>query len=312
MSAELIAATTAVIVSVGGTLFNYYKLKDEQKTWEQEHRISIEKKLLFRRIKKRHQTYSTIFSLLGYIRDIEYPPEHHQEVSNNKDELQKVADEILKELYGEAGLFMEYSTRSFILRTYQTSYKFIKDEVSLDELIDSFYYSRRAIRKDLEFDDVKGSTNKDDIVEVTSSKSIHKSISAKEEEKIWSIENYIAHSSRPGYPNKIVSLATLNKTIQIWKNAGIKSILCLLSTEEMENYYKIIQGDLIKFYKSKGFIVHHISVTDFQTPPLSNKELLQIDDIYTELEKPFIVHCGAGEDRTGQAISYLKDKYNLS
>jgi len=310
MSAELIAAIGAVIVSIGGTLFNYYKLKDDQKTWEQEHRISIEKKVLFKRLKKRHKLYHKIFTLLGYVRDIEYPIEHHQEISQNKEKLKQIADDILVELYGESGLFMEYTTRSLILKTYQISYKYTKGEATLPELIDSYYYARRAIRMDLEFDDTNVKTNKDNIIEVTSSEAKRKEDLMKKE-KIWTRKDILAHSARPGYPNKIVSMTMLNETVNMWQEVGIKSILCLLSNEEIKMYYQIINGDLISFYKSKGFHVHHISVTDFQTPPLTKEEIFKVDSIYQNIKKPFIIHCGAGEDRTGQATEYLLDKYNL-
>ncbi|MEA3498218.1 MAG: hypothetical protein U9R16_04080, partial [Campylobacterota bacterium] len=135
MNLEIIIALGAVAVSMAGAIFNYYKLKDDQNTWEQTQKISIEKKLLFKKLKKRYKIYHKIFKLLGYIRDIEYPKNHHEEIPNSKDKLSEVADALLNELYGKSGLLMEYKTRSLILKTYQTSYKYINDEVSLSELI---------------------------------------------------------------------------------------------------------------------------------------------------------------------------------
>ena len=70
ISNEILTIGSAIGISIIGALFNYYKLKDDQKTWEQEQKISIEKKLLFKRLNKRHKLYSKIFKLLGYIRDI--------------------------------------------------------------------------------------------------------------------------------------------------------------------------------------------------------------------------------------------------
>jgi len=304
MSLEFIAALSAIFVSIAGGIFNYYKLKDDQKTWEQEQKISIEKKLLFKRLKKRHKLYHKIFKLLGYIRDIEYPIEHHQNISKNKNKLAKVADSILIELYGKSGLFMEYKTRSLILKTYQTSYRYINNEVTLEELIDSYYYARRAIRHDLEFDDSKGNVAKDDILEVTASDAKEKNMK-KEKEKVWVINNVLARSSRPGYPDKVVNLSILNKTITHWKSLGIKSIICLLSNEEIKMYYKVINSDLIKFYKDNGFIVYHINVIDFQSPPLNSSQLEEILIQYKKMEKPLLIHCGAGEDRTGVSIDYI-------
>lgn len=307
MSIELAVALGAIIVSMAGAIFNYYKLKDDQNTWEQEQKISIEKKLLFKRLKKRHKCYSNIFTLLGYIRDIEYPKEHHQDIKKNKKQLKKIADKILLELYGKSGLFMEYKTRSLILKTYQISYKYANNEATLEELIDSYYYSRRAIRDDLEFDDSSGNISKDNIFDATT-KNAKELMVKKEQDKVWAKKNVLAMSARPGYPNKNVTLTTLNKVVKEWKELKIKSIICLLSDKEMQTYYKIIDGNLIQFYIDNGFEVFHISVDDFQTPPLNNNQLTLLNTEYLKMKQPLLVHCGAGEDRTGQAVEVLLNK----
>lgn len=307
MTTELIIALGALIVSFFGAILNYYKLKDAQKTWEHEQKISIEKTLLFKRLEKRYALYSKTFKLLGSVRDIEYPKQHHRDLENNKQQIIKTADLLLEELYGEAGLFMEYETRSHILKTYQASYKYANNELPLSELIDSYYKARRYLRKDLEFDDSSGAKTSADILKNKKVEKIEKE--HKENNSIWAKKHILAHSSRPGYPSKAVTLKTLNDTITKWKNFNIKSIICLLSNEEINMYYKAIDNDLISYYKKEGFHVFHISIEDYNNPPVSDDDLMIIDKEYQEMQKPVLVHCGAGQDRTGRVVEFIMDKY---
>lgn len=83
---------------------------------------------------------------------------------------------------------------------------------------------------------------------------------------------------------------------------NINSILCLLSSKEMKMYYVEIDGDLIGFYERNGFKVFHINVIDFQNPVLSIYEESQVKQAFESLPKPILIHCGAGEDRTGAAV----------
>jgi protein-tyrosine phosphatase len=303
MTIEMMIALGAVLVSIFGAWFNYYQLKDEQKTWEQEQKISMEKVILFKTLKKRRKLYKNIFKLLGEVRDIDYPKEHYIEIESDKQKLIKVADAILNELYGEAGLFMSYETRSAILKAYQMSYRYANGEVNLNDLIDSYYYSRRMIRQDLEFDDVSSSKTAKKILETT------KEIVDDKDTLNWAVKDgSIARSPRPGYPNKVVSQETLNETINIWKAQGIKSIICLLSDEEINEYYEVIQYDLIGFYKKHGFEVYHTSIVDFQKPPIEQEQLNSLYNNYMKTAKPVLIHCGAGEDRTGCLVGHILNK----
>ena len=309
MTIEMLTAMGAVIVSFSGGLLNYYKLKDTQKTWEHEQNISMEKTLLFKRLEKRYALYSKTFKLLGSVRDIEYPTQHHVDIQNNKEELIKTADLLLEELYGEAGLFMEYATRSHILKTYQVSYKYANNEASLSELIDSYYMARRLLRQDLEFDDTSGPKSAQDILKDKETKEIESR--EKEEKSIWRNKGVLAYSSRPGYPNKSVPLSTLNASVTKWKELGIKSIICLLSDEEIETYYKSINYKLIEFYKENGFDVYHISVPDYKNPPLNDEEVNIVYEQYKNMQQPTLIHCGAGQDRTGRALEFISEKCNF-
>jgi len=304
MTIELYIASGALLVSFGGAILNYYKLKDAQKTWQHEQKISMEKTLLFKRLEKRYSLYNKTFKLLGTVRDIEYPEEHRISIEENKQQVIKTADLLLKELYGEAGLFMEYETRSLILKTYQASYRYANNELDFEDLVDSYYNARRHLRKDLEFDDSSSAKTAKDILK---DKEVEKAEQEqKEENSIWAKKNILARSSRPGYPNKTVSLSILKETINRWKYLKIKSIICLLSDKEINMYYKnISNNDLIAFYKNEGFDVYHISIDDYQNPPVNDDDLELIYNQYEIMKKPVLVHCGAGQDRTGKVIEYL-------
>jgi hypothetical protein len=300
MTIQILTAIAAVSVSLLGSIVGYYKLRSTQKSWEHGQKISIEKELLFEKLKKRHLLYSKTFKLLGEVRDIEYPPNHYIELENNKQKLITIADKLLDELYGEAGLFMEYETRTAILKAYQNSYKYANEEIILSDLVDSYYLARRFLRKDLEFDDTVASKSITDILK--DKKTEIKESHIMKEKSFWAIKGVLAQSSRPGYPNKMVTSKTLKSTVEEWQKKNIKSVICLLSNKEINEYYRNINGGLLAYYKTKNINVIHIPVEDFLSPALSDENLETILSNYKALPKPILIHCGAGEDRTGSAI----------
>lgn len=49
----------------------------------------------------------------------------------------------------------------------------------------------------------------------------------------------------------------------------------------------------------------HVSIEDYQIPPVNNDNLTLIQNRYKQMQAPVLVHCGAGQDRTGQTIESL-------
>ena len=302
-----ITSIVAMIVSIATVLFNIYKLKSNRNTWEQEQEISLNKQILFSKIKKRYELYAPVFNTLGQILDIEYPPYQYKKFKDNKILVKDIADKLLEHLYSEAGLFMEYTTRSTLLKTYQISYKFYENEASLNDLVDSYYYARRALRKDLEFDDSAPSKTLEEILK----DKIKQKRSQKNNDFFWVKEGILAKSSRPGYPYKNVDINSLREKTKQWKDKGIKSIICLLSNEEIKNYYKSIDRKLNEYYTEQGFNVSFIPVHDFKIPPLNEEELYEVKKSFDALEKPVLIHCGSGEHRTNKAIEFLIFEFPL-
>lgn len=115
-------------------------------------------------------------------------------------------------------------------------------------------------------------------------------------------------TSRPGYDygrNAPVGEDIVWEWIAQVKAAGVKSITCLLNNEHLK-LYGSTAGGLIQAYRNAEFVVAHIPVPDYQSPPLALDELIILERYFYELPQPILVHCSAGVDRTGAAVRHIK------
>lgn len=127
----------------------------------------------------------------------------------------------------------------------------------------------------------------------------------------WVATNSLARSHRPGYPSELVARASVDDWIEELRSLGIKSIICFLAEDQLGFYSKLPDG-LISYYRELGFNVEHIPVRDYQSPPLTDGDLVRVWEAYKNLPKPILVHCSAGIDRTGLAIQHIKRQLELS
>lgn len=130
----------------------------------------------------------------------------------------------------------------------------------------------------------------------------------------WIRKDELAKTSRPGYGGERgapVADAVVDAWIHAVKEAGIESIICLLNEDQLPIYSSLPQ-ELPEYYRSAGFEVAHIPVTDHQSPPMTASDLDHVWGAYQTLRKPVLVHCSAGVDRSGAAIRHIQDCLSIS
>ncbi|MBB5036154.1 phosphatase domain-containing putative toxin [Prosthecobacter dejongeii] len=115
--------------------------------------------------------------------------------------------------------------------------------------------------------------------------------------------------ARPGYDfgrNAPVSKEVVKVWLDEAKVQGARSILCLLAAQHLRLYNQALPGGLLQAYRLAGFEVGHVPVGDHRSPPLSQRQLQQVLQLYEGLPKPVLIHCSAGLDRTGAAVAFIK------
>ena len=123
----------------------------------------------------------------------------------------------------------------------------------------------------------------------------------------WVIEQVLARSQRPGYPVD----RPASEKIAEWSDAvldmGIQSIICVLDDTQVSHYdhLNLDGGGLLNYYRTLGLIVEHVPADDYLTPPLSAEQLDAVWQAFERLQKPVLIHCSAGRDRTGIAIQHI-------
>ena len=123
----------------------------------------------------------------------------------------------------------------------------------------------------------------------------------------WVILGTLARSCRPCYDDDIPTKLLVNKWLKEVAQMKIKSILCLLSQEQLDEFYGANGIQLLEIYRQQGFVVGHVPVPDYQMPPLSSADLAMIQKALAELPKPWLIHCSAGIDRTGAAVEFARN-----
>ena len=115
-------------------------------------------------------------------------------------------------------------------------------------------------------------------------------------------------SPRPGYKGTQVAETEVAKWVNGAKKRGIKTIFCLLDDTQLA-YYTSVPGGLLDYYRQAGFVAVPHPVADHQSPPVPPGVLAATYSSFLTSQKPLLVHCSAGRDRTGAVIKYILDNW---
>ena len=71
--------------------------------------------------------------------------------------------------------------------------------------------------------------------------------------------------------------------------------------------FAALPGGLLAYDRNAGLEAEMIEAEDDQFPPLTPEQLESVWSAYRRLPKPVLVHCGAGVNRTGAAVAYIRE-----
>jgi hypothetical protein len=143
---------------------------------------------------------------------------------------------------------------------------------------------------------------------------------------IWILPGVLACSHRPlrhhplfgGSGRNLAHEATpfLHEWVLRIREAGIKSILCLMHDKELAYYSALELGarDLIEFYRKHGFETRRVPWED-PAHSRTNRALIDKTRFQVQLKalhefrsmpKPVLLHCSAGRDRSAPIAAYIR------
>ncbi len=125
----------------------------------------------------------------------------------------------------------------------------------------------------------------------------------------WVIRGALARNRRPGYKKigdrKTVDRDGVGPWLEEVQANGIRGILCLLEASELD-LYDWLPGGLLEWYRAQGFQVEHVPIPDHACPIATDDQLRLARAAHERLPTPVLIHCSAGQGRTGAVIKFLQ------
>ena len=169
METSYFTAITALVTAIAAlvtAIITYLKLQNERNQWRKElesqrnqwqieHDADLRSKFLHDIVMERYKTYSAVLNILGTVRDIPDPQEKHwQSLEQNPEQLLTIANDLIGQLYGNAGLVMSMDTRNVLLSVYYACHLFQEKQITRTRLVQEFFQARRQLRSDLQIEDL--------------------------------------------------------------------------------------------------------------------------------------------------------------
>lgn len=127
----------------------------------------------------------------------------------------------------------------------------------------------------------------------------------------WEIDGVLASSERPGFPNHTVPARVVDQWLEGAGRQGIRSVINMLSEEEMAVYYRRLEQPLAEYYTDAGLEVRQVSHEDMGVIVTRSVLLDRVQAAFDNLPKPVIIHCSAGAERSKLAVEALCKAWKL-
>ncbi|MEI7728099.1 MAG: hypothetical protein WCO56_00895 [Verrucomicrobiota bacterium] len=121
----------------------------------------------------------------------------------------------------------------------------------------------------------------------------------------WIIPGVLATSERPGYPGITVKPTAVDRWLEEVRRQRIRSVINLLSDDEMTVYYRQLGQPLAHYYTDAGLAVRQVAQEDLGVAVPSHVLLDRVKTAFASLPKPVLIHCSAGTERSKIAVAAI-------